>query len=147
MIPTRAPGSFSTIGVSSPVVSRQLVPALLASLLTLACADRVYDLPADMKEAETEFPAPGEPFFACMDSNECFDEWCLHPVGEPGFCTYVCSGAADCEAVDGGTATATCLPVGGDHVCALDCGDNRSCPLSMRCEQIEANGQPRSICF
>ena len=83
-----------------------------------------------------------------MDKGECLDEWCLHPADEPGFCTYACDGGlASCAPIAGGTATPTCLPVGSDEVCALDCGSGKSCPSSMRCEQIEAGGQARSICF
>lgn len=112
--------------------------------LTLACADR----DAISNEDETGGPEPGEPFSGCMDKGDCFDEWCLHPAGESGFCTFACSGGvASCEAISGGTATLTCLPVEGDEVCALDCGGGKSCPPHMRCEQIEASGQPRSICF
>jgi hypothetical protein len=111
----------------------------------LACAERVT---VPLEDDETGGPAPGEPFSACVDKGDCDDEWCLHPVNEPGFCTYAClNGVAGCEPISGGTATATCLPVGDDEVCALDCANNKTCPGAMRCEQIDANGQPRSICF
>jgi hypothetical protein len=139
------PGSLANTGVQRLVITRQLAPMLFL-LLGLACADRTYVSPDD--DAETGGPAPGEPFSGCMDKGDCFDEWCLHPADEPGFCTYACNGSVDsCEPVVGGTATSTCLPVEGDEVCALDCGGNKSCPYGMRCEQIEANEQARSICF
>lgn len=80
-----------------------------------------------------------------MNVGDCFDEWCVHPASEPGFCTYPC--AEGCATALGGSAVETCLPVDGEQVCALDCSDNKSCPPSMRCEQIEAGGEPRAICF
>ncbi len=103
-------------------------------------------VPSD--ESETEGPAPGEPFSGCIDKGDCFADWCLHPAGEPGFCTYACKGGVDsCDPSPGGTATPTCLPVGSDEVCALDCGGNKTCPSGMHCEQIAANDEPRQICF
>lgn len=131
-------------GVPRSVKLRRLAPALLC-VCVLACADRPI-IPGEMDE--TGGPAPGEPFSGCIDKGDCDDDWCLHPAGEAGFCTYACSGGvASCEGVPGGTATPTCLPVDGDEVCALDCGGNKSCPNGMRCEQIEANDEARSICF
>ena len=124
------------------MIGRSLALTILVCL-TLACADR----DALTAEEETGGPAPGEPFSGCMDKGDCFDEWCLHPAGEPGFCTYACNTVDNCSSAAGGSATLTCLPVEGDQVCALDCGGNKSCPSGMRCETIEANGQPRSICF
>jgi hypothetical protein len=98
--------------------------------------------------SETGSPyAPGEPLGACTDVNDCLDEWCVHPAGESGFCTYACGGPDGCPESVGGTATETCLLVEGVDVCALDCGSG-SCPNGMRCEQIQAsNGAARSICF
>jgi hypothetical protein len=126
------------------VIARQLAPTILV-FLTLACADR-STIPDD--EAETDGPAPGEPFSGCIDKGDCFDDWCLHPAGESGFCTYACNGGVQsCDPISGGSATATCLPVEGEEVCALDCSGNKSCPSGMRCEKIEAAGEPRSICF
>ena len=114
------------------------------ALSLLACGDRT----TISAEDETGGPAPGEPFSECIDKGDCFDEWCLHPAGETGFCTFACNGGVDsCDPAPGGTATLTCLPVEGEEVCALDCGGNKDCPSGMRCEQIEANDQPRSICF
>jgi hypothetical protein len=124
------------------------------SLLLLAglvwgpgCAERVV-ISAD-ELADTDSPAAGEPFSGCIDKGDCLDDWCLRPANEAGFCTYSCAanGVAACELSPGGTATLTCLAVQGDQVCALDCAGGKSCPSNMRCEQIEANGQPRSICF
>ena len=120
------------------MIKRSLVTTLLVCL-TLACADR------DVLSAEDETtgpePDPGQPFSGCMDKGDCFDEWCLHPAGEPGFCTYACNTVANCSSAAGGTATLTCLPVDNDKVCALDCGGGKSCPWDMRCETIEANGE------
>jgi hypothetical protein len=135
-------------GVSAPVLAStaRLLPLLLP-LWALACVDRIT-LPDD-ETADTEGPAPGEAFSGCMDKADCDDDWCLHPTNEPGFCTYTCAanGVDACEPSPGGTATVTCLTVQGDQVCALDCAGNKSCPPHMRCEQIEANNQARSICF
>jgi hypothetical protein len=136
-------GRSSKLGVQCRVHARPLLVITLL-LSTLACADR------DMVSAEDETggPAPGEPFSGCIDKGDCFDEWCLHPAGEPGFCTYACNTVANCSiSTSGGSATMTCLPVQGDQVCALDCGGGKSCPSNMRCEKIEAGGEPRSICF
>ena len=120
----------------------------LAFLALAACADRSVGLEGDEDEAtETGDPAPGEPLSACLDEDDCFVEWCVHPAGEAGFCTFACEGAQDCPAGTGGSATATCLLVAADEVCALDCAQGRSCPAGMRCEQIETDGQARDICF
>lgn len=123
------------------MINRSLASILFVFAL-FACADRDV-IPA---EDETSGPEPGEPFSGCADKGDCFDEWCLHPAGEAGFCTYACNTVDNCQAPAGGTATLTCLPVDGDSVCALDC-EGKSCPPSMRCEKIEANDEPRSICF
>lgn len=125
------------------------LPSLLALLATLAlaCADRPVELTDD--EADTEEPSPfepGEQYADCVDGFECFNEWCLSPAGEPGFCTITCTSADDCEFPAVGTAEPTCLPVGGESACALDCGGERECPAGMRCEQVDAGGE-RSICF
>jgi hypothetical protein len=125
------------------VIARSLASTVFVFLL-LACVDRTS---ISAEDEETGGPAPGEPFSGCMDMDECFDEWCLHPAGEAGFCTYACNSVDNCSPPLGGTATLTCLPVEGDQVCALDCGGNKDCPSDMRCEQIEANGEARSICF
>ena len=110
----------------------------------LACADRDAIGAGDDETG----PPPGEPFAGCIDADDCVDDWCLHPAGEEGFCTYACNGgASSCEVIPGGTATQTCVPVEGVEVCALDCGNGRSCPSHMRCEQISADGEARSICF
>lgn len=136
-------GSSADLGVSRRVLARSLALTILVSL-TFACSDRG----TISAEDETGGPAPGEPFSECMDKGDCFDEWCLHPAGEQGFCTFACNGGVDsCDPAPGGSATLTCLAVEGDEVCALDCGGNKSCPSGMRCEQIEASGQARSICF
>lgn len=142
--PTCSPGALGRgFAWRKRVIARSFVPTLLV-LFTLACAEKTLISAED----ETGGPAPGEPFSGCIDKGDCFDEWCLHPAGEPGFCTFACNGGVDsCDPSPGGSATLTCLPVDGDEVCVLDCGGNKTCPSQMRCEQIEANGQPRSICF
>lgn len=113
-----------------------------------ACADRSVTVDTGEDDGTEGPPAPGEALSSCVDEDDCFVEWCVHPAGEPGFCTFACSSAAECPDASSGTATATCLVVGGDQVCALDCADGRSCPTSMRCEQIESGqGVARSICF
>lgn len=125
---------------------RWLLPTLLAGSVAgtvTGCADR--SVGSGDTGGETQGPEPGELYGGCVDADECFDEWCVHPAGEPGFCTYPCS--ESCMADLGGTATTTCLPVEDQDVCALDCSDGKSCPAGMRCEQIDADGQPRSICF
>ena len=37
-----------------------------------------------------------------MDEDDCFDDWCVHPAGETGFCTYACTSASQCPAASGG---------------------------------------------
>jgi hypothetical protein len=112
----------------------------------VACADRSIGGEDETDETdETQGPEPGELYGGCMDVQDCFDEWCVHPVDEPGFCTYPCS--QNCAAQLDGTATETCIPVDDEEVCALDCAGNKTCPSGMRCEQIEAGGQARAICF
>ncbi len=132
--------------VSQAHVTARRLPPLLLVALVLACADRTTVSTDD--EGETEAPAPGEPFSGCLSEDDCFDDWCVRPAGEPGFCTYACAGGTqNCEGLAGGTATLTCLPVEGQEVCALDCAGNKTCPAGMRCEQVEAGGEARSICF
>ncbi|KIG19204.1 hypothetical protein DB30_04669 [Enhygromyxa salina] len=106
----------------------------------VGCADRAI---GGGDELSVDGPPPGELYGECMDASDCFDEWCVHPASEPGFCTYPC--AQGCETELGGNTT--CLTVDGEGVCALDCGANGSCPAGMRCEKIESGGDPRSICF
>ena len=128
---------------------RSTLHSLALALTLAACADRPVDLSLeDESGSDSDAPAPGEALSSCMDEDDCFDDWCVHPTDEPGFCTFACSSAAQCPDASGGaTASATCLLVAGDQVCALDCATG-SCPSGMRCEQIEAgNGTPRSICF
>lgn len=110
--------------------------------LLIACADRAV---GGDESGETQGPEPGELYGGCMDVDDCFDEWCVHPANELGFCTYPCS--QGCAAELGGTATQTCLSVEDEEVCALDCSGAKTCPAGMRCEQIDAGGEPRSICF
>jgi hypothetical protein len=124
-----------------------LLLALMLACVSVGCADRSSDLTLDDTETGSPY-APGEPLGACTDVNDCLDEWCVHPAGESGFCTYACGGPDGCPEPVGGTATETCLLVEGVDVCALDCGGGGSCPNGMRCEQIQAsNGAARSICF
>jgi hypothetical protein len=114
----------------------------------LACADRAVgddELGDETGEQQNPFE-PGMPYSDCVDGFECVSNWCLSPMDEPGFCTVACMDVDDCEGSPVGTAEPTCLPVGGDNACALDCGGGRTCPPGMRCEQVEAEG-PRSICF
>ena len=131
---------------------RSISISILSLALTLAlaaCADRSVDVSLEDEDSESSgAPAPGEALSECMDEDDCFDDWCVHPAGETGFCTYACTSASQCPAASGGaTAIATCLLVTNDLVCALDCASG-SCPSGMRCEQIEAgDGTPRSICF
>jgi hypothetical protein len=117
--------------------------------IALACADRSID-GGDETDGETGEPQnpfdPGSSYSDCQDWVECDSNWCLRPLDEPGFCTQECLDVEDCAESAVGTAEPTCLPVEGDHACALDCGGGRTCPSGMRCEQVEANG-PRSICF
>lgn len=118
---------------------------LLAAALLSACADR--SVATEVGGETGSAPAPGEPLAACVDESDCFDDWCVHPADEPGFCTFACADASSCPDGASGTATSVCLAVANDEVCALDCGANRSCPTGMRCEQIESEGGARSICF
>jgi hypothetical protein len=121
--------------------------ALALACVSVGCADRPSGI--DLDETETgDAYVPGEPLGACANVIECFDEWCVHPAGESGFCTYACGGPDGCPEPVGGTATKTCLLVEGVDVCALDCSGGHSCPAGMRCEQIQASdGAARSICF
>lgn len=114
----------------------------------LGCADRALgdDEVGDEEEEQVSPFEPGEPYSDCVDGFECLNEWCLSPVGEPGFCTVKCMDVDDCELSPVGSAEPTCLAIGSDAACALDCGDGRTCPPGMRCEQVEADG-PRWICF
>jgi hypothetical protein len=121
--------------------------ALVLGCVSIGCADRASDLTLDGTETSSPY-APGDPLGACVDVGDCFDEWCVHPAGENGFCTYACGGPDGCPEPVGGTATKTCLLVEGVDVCALDCSGGHSCPAGMRCEQIQASdGAARSICF
>jgi hypothetical protein len=134
--------SWCRIAVVHRLVT-SLALLILLTPLTIGCADRNA---ADGGEEETG-PPPGEAFAECIEEGDCFEDWCLHPAGEPGFCTYTCTNAANCEPAENGTAAPTCLPVEGDQVCALDCSNGKSCPSHMDCQQIEADGEARSICF
>ncbi|WP_146158119.1 hypothetical protein [Enhygromyxa salina] len=113
---------------------------LVLLLAVAGCADRGI---VDNEEGETGGPEPGELYGECMDASDCFDEWCVHPANEPGFCTYPCEQGCATEL---GEPT-TCLTVEGEGVCALECSASGTCPTGMRCEQIESAGQARSICF
>jgi hypothetical protein len=116
----------------------------------LACADRVVGVDetgGETGEPEQQNPfEPGSSYSDCVDWVECDSNWCLRPADEPGFCTEACLDVEDCDGSAVSTAVPTCLPVEGDHACALDCGGGRTCPPGMRCEQVDADG-PRSICF
>lgn len=136
------------------MTQRSKPPRELLALLTflalvgapLACADRPVDID---DEADTDEPSPfepGEQYADCVEGFECVNEWCLSPVDEPGFCTITCASVDDCEFPDVGEALPTCLAVGGESACALDCDDGRECPSGMRCEQVDAGGE-RWICF
>ena len=118
---------------------------LLALTLSTGCADRSVTTASG--ETGVQEVEPGEAFSECIDENDCFIEWCAHPAGEPGFCTSACADVSECLDGPSGTATATCLPVGDDQVCALDCEGPRTCPNGMRCESIESEGMARRICF
>ncbi|MFV8749321.1 hypothetical protein ACNOYE_02090 [Nannocystaceae bacterium ST9] len=131
-----------------PISRFAFVPLSTLLLLASACADRaVGDDEAGEEDDEEQSPFMfGEQYAECVDGFECVNEWCLSPVDEPGFCTVTCMDVDDCEPSPVGTATPTCLEVAGEAACALDCGDGRSCPPGMRCEQVDAGGE-RSICF
>jgi hypothetical protein len=122
-------------------------------LPVLACADRDLIDVLDPATLEDRPFTPGELYSACEHGDACLDAWCLSPADEPGFCTQLCDPAGDVSTycddseVPAGTADVVCLAVGDHAACALDCGDGRSCPAGMRCEQVDALGQPRSICF
>ncbi|MCA9683717.1 MAG: hypothetical protein KC431_01345 [Myxococcales bacterium] len=123
----------------------------ILSLSLTACAER--DLTGSFDQVvEGERPFDyGEQYAYCEQGNDCLDEWCLSPAGEAGFCTQACDPEGEvsdfCVDAPNGTATAVCLRVGGDAACALDCGEGRGCPSGMRCEQVEAQGAERWICF
>lgn len=138
-------GKFVEVGVYPSVTKRSFAWILVLPTLLLACADRTVGDGETDESDETQGPEPGELYGGCMVVEDCFDEWCVHPANELGFCTSPCSGG--CVAELGGTATQTCLLVEFDEVCALDCAGNKTCPAGMRCEQIDAGGEPRSICF
>lgn len=122
-------------------------PWMLLALVLVSCVDRASGVALDDTETGSPY-APGEPLGACVDVSDCVDEWCVHPAGENGFCTYACGGPDGCPEPVGGTATETCLLVEDIDVCALDCSGGHSCPAGMRCEQIQASdGAARSICF
>lgn len=130
--------------------------ALLSFLVFLplasACAERAVGLDdeadqADEADEEQDNPfLPSEQYSDCLDGFDCMSLWCLSPVDEPGFCTASCVDVDDCELSPIGTAEPTCLAIASEAACALDCGDGRTCPPGMRCEQVDAGGE-RSICF
>jgi len=124
---------------------RRRTSILAFLLLGLGCADRAVGMGDEVADESSPFE-PGAQYADCVEGFECMNEWCLSPVDEPGFCTIGCTDVSDCDFPPVGTAEPACLVVGGDAACALDCGEGRSCPPGMRCEQVDAEG-PRSICF
>ena len=136
---------FDSITARARDAPRIFVVALGLSF-ALGCADRDL-VPAD-EEQDTDSPfSPGVLFAGCNEASDCLDGWCMHPQGEPGFCTHECQSASDCDPDATSEAPPVCLAVSDDFACALDCED-ASCPAGMRCEQIEdAEGVPRSLCF
>lgn len=129
----------------------RLLVCLALLVPAFACADRDLIQSLDPELGDQRPFVSGEQYAACERGDDCLDEWCLSPANEAGFCTQACDPSDDvsiyCEAATEGTATTVCLQVGGDAACALDCGGERHCPAGMRCEQVEAQGLERSICF
>jgi hypothetical protein len=120
-------------------------------VLFAGCADRTIagdDEAAAMEPGEQPLAA-GAMYAPCTDSSDCPDGLCVFPLGESGFCSGPCAAPADpdsCEAPPG-DQPATCLDIGlPEPVCALDCAD-ATCPHGMRCEQVMAGTDERSICF
>ena len=59
-----------------------------------------------------------------------------------GFCTVTCVNATQCGPSPGGcSATPACVPVGGQHACALSCAGGGSCPAGMECMSFSDSGE------
>ncbi|NVB38360.1 hypothetical protein G6O69_11010 [Pseudenhygromyxa sp. WMMC2535] len=131
------------------MTTRALLLSLVMVVASFGCADRdTISLDDEVGEDEDPFE-PGESYASCNAAGECFNDWCLRPLDEPGFCTQACDPATPetCPDPGVGTATPVCVVVGQDAACALDCGGERDCPEGMRCEQVDVEGSARSICF
>ena len=78
---------------------------------------------------------------------------CLNNGAEPtdGFCTQECTAFADPSGCPtppaGGDSLLTCVPLGGQNICALDCAGGKSCPGSMTCVQEQADNGTIHICM
>lgn len=93
-------------------------------------------------------------YAACRTSESCMDadlRACvtLPSVPEqPGFCAASCGVDGDCPAGQDGDAAARCVPIAGEHVCALDCGDQRTCPEGYVCRDTQdEDAAARALCF
>ncbi|MEM6997092.1 MAG: hypothetical protein AAF721_41695 [Myxococcota bacterium] len=67
-----------------------------------------------------------------------------------GVCTTTCAPAgnpAGCGGTPGGTATPSCLAVGGQSICALSCADDESCPGGMTCVPETDDAGAIAICL
>lgn len=143
-IRSRAAGVWSN--VRAIAIRASVVANLVgACWLFIGCAE-----PGDITldpTIDTESPfEQGATYAGCNEASDCESAWCLRPADEPGFCTQPCSAPEQCEQ-PGGQAVASCVAVEADAACALDCGGGKACPAGMRCEQVEAEGEPRSLCF
>lgn len=89
----------------------------------------------------------------CQEPADCLSlDYCVHPPGEPGFCSEPCDPVDDaesCEESPGGTARRICADIGqpSANLCALDCSGDKTCPGGMACQRVETNGGERSMCF
>ena len=87
----------------------------------------------------------------CITNDDCTDDLvCLTADnGSDGVCTYLCEPAGDatsCGTMPGITATATCLNVGNNSVCALGCAGGATCPAQMVCVSDVDDDGPISFC-
>lgn len=122
---------------------------VVLALLVSSCSDRVVDADPD----DLEQPQDSDQLYAeCAHPDDCAAnlDTCVFPAGESGFCSIECGAADECGDTPGGTAEVVCISVGTGtprSVCALDCGNNRSCPTGMGCRLVETNEGERAICF
>ena len=121
------------------------VSALL--LLLSGCNERTV---AATDDTTVERPDdPGAMYSSCEEPEDCYPlEYCLHPEGESGFCTDVCSdenSSDECEPL--ADANVICAWVDGVlPSCAISCA-KASCPVGMRCEAVATLSGDRKLCF
>lgn len=146
-------GPEGTCWESTPEVAAQCDMACMAGLEQLqeafgdepACGGN--DSPGTDTGMVDDGMQPADGMYAdCLDATTCIGlSTCITFLEMDGFCTDLgCTDpTTDCDPSPGGTALPSCMMVGPDAVCALDCSGGATCPGGMMCRELDQT----SVCF